>query len=114
MKHWIPRYLLTGLIACGILAFSTMAFGGKWEEKATFPQLGAIAGGAWLLGAEAVDGKIYIFGGQDDLQPAGKLAHVYDPRSRRMDQTQEMAEGQISVKQYCDKREDLRRWRNRG
>ena len=79
MKYRIPRYLLTGLIVCGILAFSTMAFGGKWEEKATFPKLGAIAGGAWLLGAEAVNGKIYIFGGQDDLQPAGKFVHVYDP-----------------------------------
>ena len=79
MKHWIPRYLLTGLIVCGILGFSTMAFGGKWEEKATFPKLGAISGGAWLLGAETVNGKIYIFGGQDDLQPAGKFVHVYDP-----------------------------------
>ena len=63
MKHWIPRYLLTGLIACGIFGFSTMAFAGEWEEKATFPKLGAISGGAWLLGAEAVNGKIYAIGG---------------------------------------------------
>ena len=31
------------------------------------------------MGAETVNGKIYIFGGQDDLQPAGKFVHVYDP-----------------------------------
>ncbi len=79
MRHRIPCYLLTGLVVCGLLGFSTVGFAGKWEEKATIPKMGAISGGAWWLGAEAVNGKIYAFGGQDDLQPAGKLVHEYDP-----------------------------------
>ena len=79
MKHRILSYLLTGLVAYGVLGFSTMAFGGQWEEKAEIPRMGAISGGAWWLGAEAVNGKVYAFGGQDDLQPAGKLVHEYDP-----------------------------------
>ncbi len=79
MKHRILHYLIPGLVACGIFGLSTMALGGKWEEKATLPKMGAISGGAWWLGAEAVNGQIYVFGGQDDLQPAGKLVHVYDP-----------------------------------
>ena len=64
MKHRILSYLLTGLVAYGVLGFSTMAFGGQWEKKAEIPRMGAITGGAWWLGAEAVNGKIYAFGGQ--------------------------------------------------
>ena len=72
MKHRILDYLLTGLVACGMFGFSTIAFAGKWEEKAAIGRMGAISGGAWWLGAEAVNGKIYAFGGQDDLHACGQ------------------------------------------
>ena len=47
MKHRILSYLLTGLVAYGVLGFSAMAFGGQWEEKAEIPRMGAITGGGW-------------------------------------------------------------------
>ena len=76
MKH---RIILTGLIACGLLVFSTMSFAGEWEPKVKLPQLGDRAVGMWGLGVEAFNGKLYGFGGQDDLKPPGKFVGEYDP-----------------------------------
>ena len=97
MNSRIACYLLTGWIVCGLLGFSTTAFGGDWEEKATVPAIGAISGGLWWHGAEAVNGKIYIFGGQDDLLPAGKTVHVYDPAKDVWDKIKKWQRGRFRI-----------------
>ena len=70
MKH---RIILTGLIVCGLLFFSAVGFAGEWEQKVKLPQLGDRAVGMWGLGVEAFNGKLYGFGGQDDLKPPGQI-----------------------------------------
>ena len=50
-----------------------MSFAGEWEPKVKLPQLGDRAVGMWGLGVEAFNGKLYGFGGQDDLKPPGKF-----------------------------------------
>ena len=48
MKHRGLGYLLTGLIACGLLEFSTISFAGAWEEKPNMPKIGSGIHPRWL------------------------------------------------------------------
>ena len=79
MKHRIAYSILIGLIVCGLLGFSAASFAGEWEKKVNLPQLGDRAVGIWGLGVQPFNGKLYGFGGQDDLKPPGKFVGEYDP-----------------------------------
>ena len=80
MQH---RIILIGLIACGLLGFSTMSFAGTWEERADMPQIGALSGGIWGFGISVVGGKIYTIGGAVDNthQKYTDLTEEYDPKT---------------------------------
>ena len=79
MKHRITYSILTGLIGCGLLGFSAVGFAGEWEKKVNLPQLGDRAVGIWGLGVQPFNGKLYGFGGQDDMKPPGRFVGEYDP-----------------------------------
>ena len=97
MKYQIRCYLLTGLIACGMFGFSTIGFAGEWEEKADMPQIGALSGGLWGLGAEVMNGKIYTIGGQDDLPVPGKVVKEYDPVKDNWVDKQKLTQGRFRL-----------------
>ena len=97
MQHRIRYYILTGLIMCGLLGFSTIGFAGEWEEKADMPQIGAHAGGIWGLGASVVDGKIYTIGGQDDLVASGKVVREYDPEKEEWTDKKKLTQGRFRL-----------------
>ncbi len=97
MQHRIRYYILTGLIMCGLLGFSTIGFAGEWEEKADMPQIGAHSGGIWGLGASVVDGKIYTIGGQDDLVASGKVVREYDPEKDEWTDKKKLTQGRFRL-----------------
>ena len=91
------RIILTGLIMCGLLGFSTIGFAGEWEEKPDMPQIGAHAGGIWGLGANVVNEKIYTIGGQDDLVVPGKVVREYDPEKDEWTDKKKLIQGRFRL-----------------
>ena len=71
------RWLLAGLILCGLLAMDTvgLAAGGKWAKKADMPTP------RWGFATTVISGKIYTIGGSPNNNVALSTVEEYDQAS---------------------------------
>jgi N-acetylneuraminic acid mutarotase len=80
----LVHQIFAGLVFCGLLGIASMnlATGDEWAEKADMPTP------RWGLSTSAVDGKIYVIGGEKVGGPKGgwvslRTVEEYDPATRK-------------------------------